>query len=84
MKRLFVSLACLLLILSAFGCGKKVEEKDTGAAGHPEEMADSTRLDSAATQMMDSAAKLVDTAMEEAAEAVEDAAEGAVEEVTGH
>ena len=80
MKRLFVSLACLLLILSVFGCGKQAEEQDTGAAGHPEEMADSTRLDSAATQMMDSAGKLVDTAAAKATEAVE----GAAKEVTGH
>ena len=79
MRRLFVSLACLALILFALGCGQKVEE-DTGAAGHPEEMADSTRLDSAATDMMDSAAKMVDSAIDEGAEA----AKGAVQEATGH
>lgn len=80
MRRLFISLACLMLLLVAFGCGQKADEQDTGAAGHPEEMADSTRLDSAATEMIDSAAEMIDSAIDEGAEA----AKGAVQEATGH
>jgi len=49
MKKFLSLVCCFLLMLSMFGCGKQeTQETDTGAAGQPEEMADTTRLDSAA------------------------------------
>lgn len=62
MKRCLVLTLSFLLLLTLFGCAKQeTGETDTGAAGQPEEMADTTRLDSAAgmdlTTEMDSAAE---------------------------
>lgn len=48
MRTCLALVLCILLTLSFFGCGKKeAEPADAGAAGQPEEMADTTRLDSA-------------------------------------
>jgi len=74
MKRFLIAFACGLLMLALLaGCGKKEETThDTSAAGHPEEMADSTRMDSAAhdSTMMDST---MDSAkLEEAGDAMEE------------
>lgn len=73
MKRFLIVFACGLLMLALLGgCGKKEETThDTSAAGHPEEMADSTRMDSAMhdTAMMDSAM------MNETGEAMEETSE---------
>ena len=77
MKRLLIVFACGLLMLALLaGCGKKEDAThDTSAAGHPEEMADSTRMDSAMhdSTMMDS---VKDSMMEEASEAMEETSEG--------
>jgi len=79
MKKLLMLTCCFVLAASFFaGCGQEEaqEPADTPAAGAVEEVADSTRLDSAA-QMVDSAAAAIE-------EEAKDAAEEAVEEVTGH
>jgi hypothetical protein len=73
MKKLLAVVFCLLLMVAVFGCGQKEGEQpgDTGAAGHPDEVADSTRLDSAAETMdtmMDTLAGEAEGAMEEATE----------------
>ncbi|HUV31091.1 MAG TPA: hypothetical protein VMY05_08405 [Acidobacteriota bacterium] len=49
MKRLFVVFVCLLLAIAIIGgCSSQEESPEqTGAAGQPEEMADTTRMDSA-------------------------------------
>jgi len=49
MKRHLTSFLCLLFILSLLlGCGQKEEAQESEpAVGQPEELADSTRLDSA-------------------------------------
>ena len=71
MKKFLSLVCCFLLMLSMFGCGKQeTQETDTGAAGQPEEMADTTRLDSAAgedTTAADTTAGIVEdsTASEE-------------------
>ncbi|MFZ5981425.1 MAG: hypothetical protein ACOYVF_12430 [Candidatus Zixiibacteriota bacterium] len=82
MKKILVLCFCLLFALSLLnGCGQKKEaEPDTSAAGHPEEVMDSTRMDSAAMEVTP-----VDTTgvMEEVEGAVEDAAEEVTEEA-GH
>jgi len=90
MKKLLVLGLCLLFAASfMYGCGKQETGEDTepAASGHPEEMADTTRMDSA-TDVVDSLAGEVKDAagevVDEAAEAVEGAAEEAVKEVTGH
>jgi hypothetical protein len=50
MRRYLLVLLCALFVVVVTGCGKdKNKETQPGAAGQPEEMADSTRLDSAAT-----------------------------------
>lgn len=78
MKRFLIAFACGLLLLALLaGCGKKEETtNDTSAAGHPEEMADSTRMDSAMhdSTIMDST--MMDSTMtEEAGEAMEETSE---------
>ncbi len=83
MKKLLVLALCLLFAASfMFGCGTQETGEDTepAAGGQPEEMADTTRLDSA----MEAVDSMAGEAVDEAAEAVEGAAEEAVEEVTGH
>jgi hypothetical protein len=50
MKRVLILILCVLFALSLLaGCGQKQEgtKTETTAAGKPEEMADSTRMDSA-------------------------------------
>jgi len=77
MKNCLAIAACVLLMLSLFACGQQeTKEPDPGAAGQAEEVADTTRLDSAAIEVVDSAAAAVE-------EAVEETVEEAVEEVTG-
>ena len=50
MRRYLLVLLCGLLVVVVSGCGKEKGDKSKpGAAGQPEEMADSTRLDSAGT-----------------------------------
>ena len=62
MKKLLTVLLCLMLIGLFMGCGKKAEEEPQGTAAHgqAEEMADTTRMDSA---MMDTTmdSMMVDT-----------------------
>lgn len=77
MKNYLAIMACLMLMLSLFACGQEeAAEPDPGAAGQAEEVADTTRLDSAVAEVIDSAAAVVE-------EAVEEAVDKAVEEVTG-
>ena len=77
MKRCFTLMLCLMLLASFIGCAKEeAGETETGAAGQAEEMADTTRLDSAAG--------MIDSLAGEVEEAAEEAVEEAVEEVTGH
>jgi len=78
MKKFLVLALCLLFAASfMFACGKQeTEQTEPAAGGHPEEMADTTRMDSA-MEAMDS---MAGEAVEEGTEAVEEAAE----EVTGH
>jgi hypothetical protein len=53
MKRFLVICLCLLFVLSLLtGCGQKKETEQTTPAGQPEEMMDSTRMDSAAADTM--------------------------------
>jgi hypothetical protein len=48
MMRFLFSLVCGLFLVAVCGCGtRENKQPQPGAAGHPEEMADSTRLDSA-------------------------------------
>jgi hypothetical protein len=85
MKRLLVLLCVGALGLALLiGCGQQEEAEEHGAAGMAEEMADTTRMDSA---MIDS---MADTMMSEA-EGMMDEAEGDMEqkaeemkEGTGH
>ena len=50
MTRFLFALLFVLSIAAMSGCGKRESNQpQPGAAGHPEEMADSTRLDSART-----------------------------------
>ena len=53
-KRFLTICFCLLFVLSLLsGCGQKKETpKDTSPAGQPEEMMDSTRMDSATVDTM--------------------------------
>ena len=86
MKKLLVLALCLLFAASfMYGCGKQETGEDTepAAGGHPEEMADTTRMDSA-MDVVDSLAGEAEEAVEEAAEAAEGAAKEAVKDVTGH
>lgn len=90
MKKLLVFALCLLFAASfMYGCGKQETGEDTepAAGGHPEEMADTTRMDSAMEAVDSTAGEAMDEATEaadEAMEGAEEAAEGAVEEATGH
>lgn len=54
MKKMLALLCCLLLALAVIvGCSAKQEaEEQTGAAGKAEEVADETRMDSAAADTM--------------------------------
>ena len=53
MKRILVVCLCLLFALSLLvGCGQKKETEQNTPAGQPEEMMDSTRMDSAAADTM--------------------------------
>ena len=50
MRNQLTALLCVLAIALVCGCGRdKTKEPRPGAAGHAEELADSTRLDSART-----------------------------------
>jgi len=83
MKKLLILTLCLLFAASLmYGCGQQEAEQkaEPAAGGQPEEMADTTRMDSA----MDSAMESVDSAAAEGAETANDAVEGAAEEATGH
>ena len=75
MKKLTLLAVLLLLGLAlVVSCGQKVEEADdTSAAGQPEEVMDTTRMDSATVD------STVDSLMDEAQEAAEEAVEEAVE-----
>jgi len=58
MKKYLVRILCLsLLSIGAAGCGEKANERPTNrpAAGSPEEVADSTRLDSAGVESSNAA-----------------------------
>jgi hypothetical protein len=58
MRKYLLVLLCGLFVVVVTGCGKdKSKETQPGAAGHPEEMADSTRLDSAVTSDSSSGAE---------------------------
>ncbi len=72
MKKVLLLALCLALGLTFLvGCGEQeAEQTEPAAGGHAEEMADSTRMDSAAVEAA------VDTAAA--------AAEEVVEEATGH
>ncbi len=58
MKKLAAILTCLMVLAVLVGCGQQEEPQpgDTGAAGHADEVADSTRMDSAAG--LDTAAEM--------------------------
>ena len=69
MKNCLAIAACMLLMLSLFACGQQeTKEPDPGAAGQAEEVADTTRLDSAAIEVVDSAAEVVEGVVEEVQE----------------
>ncbi len=88
MKKFLILSLCVVITASFFaGCGKQETQQppNTPAAGNVEEMADSTRLDSAAAAVegaVEEGAGAVEGAVEEGAAA----GEGAVEEATegGH
>ena len=64
MKKLLVLMFCFLLMASFMGCGQKAEEgaDDTAAHGQAEEVADTTRMDSAAVDSMMPDTTMMDTA----------------------
>ena len=73
MKKLLVLMLCLALGAAMLvGCGQKEGDTETTpAAGHPDEMADTTRMDSAVQageEMMEEAKDMADSAMHDAAE----------------
>ncbi|MCD6249190.1 MAG: hypothetical protein J7J98_02500 [candidate division Zixibacteria bacterium] len=73
MKNCLAIAACVLLMLSLFACGQQeTKEPDPGAAGQAEEVADTTRLDSAVIEVVDSAAEVVEGVVEEAVEKVQE------------
>ena len=61
MKRFLALFACLLLVLSVIGgcSAEKEPPAQPGAAGHAEEIADSTRMDSIADSLMTEAESMV-------------------------
>jgi hypothetical protein len=70
MKKFLVVFVCLLFAASLLvGCGQKEAQEDTSAAGQPEEMADTTRMDSAA--MQPDTTMMQDTTMMEGGEEME-------------
>jgi len=69
MKNCLAIAACMLLMLSLFACGQQeTKEPDPGAAGQAEEVADTTRLDSAVIEVVDSAAEVVEGVVEDVVE----------------
>lgn len=87
MKKLLVLALCLLFAASLmYGCGKQEtsDQAEPAAGGHPEEMADTTRMDSAMQAVDSMAGEAVDSMAGEAVDEATEAAEGAVEEATGH
>jgi len=82
MKKILVLCFCLLFALSLVnGCGQKKEaDTDTSAAGHPEEVMDSTRMDSAAADTLPIDTAAIKSAVEEKAE---EAVDKAAEELKG-
>lgn len=60
-KRFLALFACLLLVLSVIGgcSAEKEPPAQPGAAGHAEEIADSTRMDSIADSLMTEAESMV-------------------------
>ena len=65
MKKVLIVLLCAVFALALLaGCGQKKEAEPTDAAsgaGHVEEMADSTRMDSAASAAMEELKTMADT-----------------------
>lgn len=84
MRGILILLACVVLTLGVLvSCGEKEKEAQP-ASGHPEEMADTTRMDSTMMDTLQEAAEgMIDSAAEMTKDVVEDAAD-AVEEHTGH
>jgi hypothetical protein len=78
MKKLLILALCAIFALAiVIGCGeKKADDADMTAGGHAEEMADTTRMDSAA---MDSMGQM----MTDSANMMTDSAGGAMEGETG-
>jgi len=64
-KKVLALLACLLLVLCVIGgcSAEKEPPAEPGAAGHAEEIADSTRMDSVADSMMTEAETMVHDSM---------------------
>jgi len=80
--RKFTLLLVLLLFMASLvvSCGKKEETPaDNMAAGATEEMADTTRLDSAASEMKE----MVDSAAQEGADAAKEMVDSAAAKVGG-
>ncbi len=69
MKKFLTTFFCLLFVVSLLaGCGTKEKAEPTPAAGAPEEMADTTRMDSAMPDapegmVMDDTTAVVDDSM---------------------
>ena len=78
MKRVLLLLFVALLALAiVVGCGTKQEETDkVPAETKAAEMMDSTRLDSAMTEMVDSAKAVMDNAADSAKGLIKDAIDG--------
>lgn len=82
MRRLMISLMLALFTFSLLvvGCGNQEETPaDDMAAGAPEEVMDTTRLDSAANAVKEK----VDSLAEEGSEAAKEAVDQTAEQVTG-
>ena len=64
-RKVLALLACLLLVLSVIGgcSAEKEPPAQPGAAGQPEEIADSTRMDSVADSIVTEAETLVPDTM---------------------